>query len=93
MVLYIYSSEVHSEPRETSKMEPFCKNSKWLKAINFFGKKVPFYMFMRVLNLSGVLNMICYDIVWRCIWNHAKHQGWSFIAKITNLVETSSYKL
>ena len=47
-----WSTDVYFEPRQTSMVELSSKNSERLKAIKYFCKKAPLWMFDRVLCMS-----------------------------------------
>ena len=46
------ANEASIEPSQTYIMECFCKNSEKLLAVNYFHKKVPPWIFDRVLNAT-----------------------------------------
>ena len=46
---YDSNSQAYLEPSQISMMEHFCKNSQELEAFNCFHKKIPSYMFEKVL--------------------------------------------
>ena len=57
----ILTSEASLEPSQTSMTDLFCKNSKWLKVVNYFRKEVPSHMF------GSALNTLLY-LIWKtCI--------------------------
>ena len=54
-------SETYLEPSRTSTMELFCEASERLKAVNYFRKKAPEYVFGWVLNTPLRLNIENYS--------------------------------
>ena len=53
-----FQSKVYLEPSQTSVVELFCKNRHCLKAVCYFCKKAPLWMFNRVLNLTSPNNLL-----------------------------------
>ena len=56
MKLYLETS--HSESGQTTVMEPFCDNDQRVKAVDYFRKRAPSWMFDRILNATLPNNLL-----------------------------------
>ena len=49
-------SEAHMESSRTSAVEPYCGNSQRIKAVGYFRRSAPLWMFDRILNCNPALH-------------------------------------